>query len=59
MENNWSFEEDMLLQNCEVHMFDSSEGQDSNVIRRRVRNLSIHRAGLSDRDEGEPLSKER
>ena len=50
MENNWSFEEDMLLHNCEVHMFDSSEEVHSSVIKRKVRNLSIHRAVLSDQN---------
>ncbi|KAL5256875.1 hypothetical protein ACHWQZ_G011963 [Mnemiopsis leidyi] len=51
MEDNWSFEEDMLLHNCEVHMFDSSKEKHSSVIKRKVRNLTIHRAVLSDHDE--------
>jgi len=65
MENNWSFEEDMLLHNCEVHMFDSSEEVHSSVIKRKVRNLSIHRAVLSDQNfqkaafiQGEDREKE-
>ena len=50
MENNWSFEEDMLLQNCEVHLFDSSKEKHSSVIKRKIRNLTIHRAVLSDQN---------
>ena len=49
-EDNWSFEEDMLLHGCEVHMFDSSEKGLSSIIRRKIRNLYIHRATLSATD---------
>lgn len=58
MENNWSFEEDMLLHNCAVHMFDGSEEKHSSIIQRKVKNLQIHRTSLSDQNIDIDLSED-
>ena len=50
MDQNWSFEEDMLLHNCEVHMFDGGDEHVSRTLRRKVKNLTFHRAILSHKN---------